>query len=104
MILYSSEDGTIQVERRNGTTFLVRKMEIGRATERAFGEMRGMDSLLTPTERKVFALVQQARSNKEIATAMNIAERTVKFHKASLFAKLGVNSSAELIWKFPARS
>lgn len=52
---------------------------------------------LTEREREVAQLVVQGLSNKAIAAKLSIAERTVKFHRASACEKLGVSSSAQLI-------
>lgn len=52
---------------------------------------------LSERERQVLALVAQGMSNKAIAASLCIAERTVKFHRASVYEKLGVSSSAQLI-------
>ena len=41
--------------------------------------------------------VVQGLSNKAIAAKLSIAERTVKFHRASACEKLGVGSTAQLI-------
>lgn len=52
---------------------------------------------LTEREREVAQLVVQGLSNKAIAAKLSIAERTVKFHRASACEKLGVGSTAQLI-------
>ena len=39
----------------------------------------------------------QNQSNKEIATLLNISERTVKFHVSNLLAKFAVQRRADLI-------
>ena len=51
---------------------------------------------LTQREREVFALVIQGKLNKQIAAQLGIHERTVKLHRTSLTAKLGIYSVAEL--------
>lgn len=52
---------------------------------------------LTPRERSVFALVVQGRLNKQIATHLGIAERTVKAHRSQVMSKMQVDSLAELV-------
>jgi two-component system, NarL family, nitrate/nitrite response regulator NarL len=52
-------------------------------------------TLLTPREREVLALIQQGRSNKEIARRLSIEVRTAKNHVHNIFAKLQVRSRGE---------
>jgi FixJ family two-component response regulator len=52
---------------------------------------------LTPREREVCLLVVQGMLNKQIAGDLNIAERTVKTHRARVMGKLGVQSVADLV-------
>jgi DNA-binding NarL/FixJ family response regulator len=47
---------------------------------------------LTEHEIRVLRLVAQGLTNKEIAYALNIAERTVEFHVHQIFEKLNVAS------------
>jgi two-component system NarL family response regulator len=42
-------------------------------------------------------LMADGKANKEIATALDISERTVKTHLGHLFEKLGVTSRTEAI-------
>lgn len=48
-------------------------------------------------EREVLRLLAQGQTNKEIAAALVISERTVKFHVRSLFAKLGATNRTEAV-------
>jgi NarL family two-component system response regulator YdfI len=52
---------------------------------------------LTSREREVLELLAEGLSNKEIAWRMKISEHTVKFHVASIFAKLGVSTRTEAV-------
>ncbi len=52
---------------------------------------------VTPRELSALQLMADGKSNKEIATALGISERTVKTHLGHLFEKLGVTSRTEAI-------
>ena len=49
---------------------------------------------LTPRESQVLRLVAAGKSNREIASALVISERTVDRHVSNIFAKLGISSRA----------
>lgn len=66
------------------------------APERHSDNGRGAAEHLTEREREVLRLVAQGMANKQIAQALSIAERTVKFHLSSLFLKLGADNRAQL--------
>ena len=51
---------------------------------------------LTPREREVLVHVARGQPNKVIAAELGIHVRTVKLHRTSITAKLGVRSAAEL--------
>lgn len=52
---------------------------------------------LTPRELEVLSHLAKGLQNKEIALALTISERTVKFHVSSLMAKLGVGNRTEAV-------
>jgi DNA-binding CsgD family transcriptional regulator len=54
---------------------------------------------LTAAERRVAALVAEGRTNREVAAALYLAERTVASHLSRVYAKLGVRSRTELARK-----
>ena len=54
-------------------------------------------TLLTIQERKVFDLLKEGRSNKEIAVEFNVSVSTVKSHVNSIFSKLDVKSRREIM-------
>jgi DNA-binding NarL/FixJ family response regulator len=51
---------------------------------------------LTSSERRVALLVAEGRTNREVATALFLGERTVASHLTHIYAKLGVRSRTEL--------
>jgi len=52
---------------------------------------------LTSRQREILQLLAEGKSMKEAASTLNVAPRTVAFHKYRMMDKLGVKSSAELI-------
>jgi DNA-binding CsgD family transcriptional regulator len=77
--------------------------QLGAATwiEKARAELgriggRTRERGLTAAERRVAALVAEGRTNREVAAALFLGERTVETHLTHVYAKLGVRSRAEL--------
>jgi two-component system, NarL family, response regulator YdfI len=61
---------------------------------------RGLDELiepLTPRESEVLQMLAGGLGNKEIAAKLGISEHTVKFHVASILAKLGAATRTEAV-------
>jgi len=52
---------------------------------------------LTPRESSVLQHLARGRSNKQIAAALGVSERTVKFHVSTLFTKLGATNRTEAV-------
>lgn len=55
------------------------------------------DEPLTPREHDVLELVAEGLSNKAIAARLGISDQTVKFHVASICAKLRVSNRTEAV-------
>lgn len=51
---------------------------------------------LSTRESQVLDHVLRGKANKEIGSAMNISERTVKYHVSSLLQKFGVSGRLDL--------
>jgi DNA-binding CsgD family transcriptional regulator len=56
-----------------------------------------LEEALSIQERKVYLLLKQGKSNKEISEEYNIGINTVKSHVSSIYAKLKVKSRKELL-------
>ena len=54
-------------------------------------------SSLSKREKEVVLLTMKGKYNKEIASELNISTKTVEGHKRSIFQKLGISNSIELI-------
>ena len=52
---------------------------------------------MSEREREVLALIADGLSNTDIATRLEISEKTVRNHTSNLFDKLGVWSRAQAI-------
>lgn len=59
------------------------------------GHKQGLQGL-TDREKEVLVLIARGLSTKEIASALDIGQRTVETHRANLMRKLGVKSVALL--------
>jgi DNA-binding CsgD family transcriptional regulator len=77
--------------------------QLGAATwvEKARDELgsiggRKREEGLTPAEQRVAALVAEGRTNREVAAALFLGERTVEAHLSRVYAKLGIRSRTEL--------
>jgi len=90
---------TKPVEREPLFAAVARALELDAAQRAARGaarELRARFAQLTSREREVFELVVAGRLNKQIASQLGIAERTVKAQRAQVMAKLGAANAAEL--------
>ena len=74
---------------------LAQDAEARRARSRR-DNLRARYERLTPREREVFLHLISGQLNKQVAADLQITERTIKLHRASIFQKLEVASMAEM--------
>ena len=55
---------------------------------------------LSPQERRILTLVVEGKTNKEIAAALNLSDKTVKNYLSNVFQKLNVTRRAEAAARF----
>jgi DNA-binding NarL/FixJ family response regulator len=55
------------------------------------------DSGLTPRELEVLQMIVNGKSNKEIATELDLSANTVAVHRANIMNALGIHKTAELV-------
>lgn len=75
----------------------VEKSRQARTTRDELNSARMRLDRLTSREREVLSHIIAGFLNKQIAFKLDIAEKTVKVHRAHIMEKLGVNSVAELV-------
>jgi DNA-binding CsgD family transcriptional regulator len=54
---------------------------------------------LTPREREILSAIALGMTNEEAAKSLLISPRTVQFHLANIYAKLGVKNRVQAIRK-----
>lgn len=59
------------------------------------GEKLPAGEPLSPQEQRVLALVAKGNTNKEIATALNLSDKTVRNYLHSVFQKLGMSRRSQ---------
>ena len=52
---------------------------------------------LTPREMEVVKLIAEANTNRQIADALRVSEKTVESHRANVLSKLGMRDRVELV-------
>lgn len=71
--------------------------ELRRARQDEIERARALIGTLTPRELDVLRHLITGAMNKEVGSALGIAEKTVKIHRANLRAKLGASSVVALV-------
>jgi RNA polymerase sigma factor (sigma-70 family) len=53
--------------------------------------------LLTPREKEILQLLAEGKSNKEVATVLDVSPYTVETHRMHLMQKLNLHNTAEIV-------
>lgn len=71
-------------------------------TDRDYLKAEAMDKL-SLSEKKVFELIVQQKTTKEIAEMLFLSEKTIEAHRAGIIRKLGIESDKNALLKFAAQ-
>jgi DNA-binding NarL/FixJ family response regulator len=74
--------------------------QLARGMDKAFinnPKGRGHARTLTPRQREVVQLLAEGKSMKQVASVLNVTQRTVAFHKYRAMGELNIETTAELI-------
>jgi len=83
------------IRKVSGGSVLLDSATVRMATNRLRKSGQGVVGDLTEQERRIFELIGEGMSNREIAAEMYLAEKTVKNYVSSLLAKLGMSRRTE---------
>jgi DNA-binding NarL/FixJ family response regulator len=61
------------------------------------GRQDRLEDPLTPRELDVVKLIAEAYTNKQIAEALHVSEKTVESHRGNVLSKLGMRDRVELV-------
>jgi DNA-binding NarL/FixJ family response regulator len=59
--------------------------------------LRDSYELLTEREKEVLQLLAEGKSNKEVATILDLSVYTVETHRTNLMQKLNLHNTAEIV-------
>ena len=62
-----------------------------------------MLSQLSFIERKVFELIIEQKTTKEIANLLFLSEKTIEAHRSAIIRKLGIESERNALLKYAAQ-
>jgi DNA-binding NarL/FixJ family response regulator len=83
----------VEAVRQHKPYFSTRVSDAADASEGA----KASRSRLTPREREILQLLAEGKSNKEVASLLNISVNTAEAHRANIMLKLDLNSLADLV-------
>jgi FixJ family two-component response regulator len=103
---YADVSTAVRAMRRGAFDFIEKPFNVQELIERVNSAMRlrsapgvvqDWQAQLTPRERDVLTAIVKGQRNKIIAAELGISERTVETHRASIMAKSGAQTAAELV-------
>jgi DNA-binding CsgD family transcriptional regulator len=96
-------------ETLEGALAVFERIDAALWAERARAELKRISGraatpgALTPAEERVAALVAEGKTNREVAAALFLSDRTVEGHLAHIFGKLGIRHRTEIAAALAAR-
>jgi DNA-binding NarL/FixJ family response regulator len=81
----------------NAVHLASRGLQLAPRSTSSAGAATAGGQLLTRREAEVLPLLQQGRSNPQIALALHVGVETVRTHARNIYRKLGVSSRGELV-------
>ncbi len=86
----------VEALRQHKPYFSTRVSEIAEVSDSS-DPSKSSRSRITPREREILQLLAEGKSNKEVATLLNISVNTAEAHRANIMLKLGFHSLADLV-------
>lgn len=77
--------------------YFTSKIAVTAALEESTGEGKPRRAALTPRQREIIQLLAEGKSNKEVATLLNISVKTAETHRANIMMRLDLHSFADLM-------
>jgi DNA-binding NarL/FixJ family response regulator len=87
----------VEAIQRNGTYFTPRMTQPAINSDLR-GNRRSLDkNALTARESQVIQLLAEGKSNKEVASLLDLSVKTAETHRSNIMSKLGLHSVSELV-------
>ena len=90
-----SNDLLESIRKVAGGALLLDAAEVRMALERLNNSDEGLVATLTPQEHRIFELIGEGFSNRQIADELFLAEKTVKNYVSNVLAKMGMARRTE---------
>lgn len=82
--------------------YFSRKIKFDLETDKDFMKREAIDQL-SFSERKVFELIIEQKTTKEIAALLFLSEKTIEAHRAAIIRKLGIEPKKNALLNFAAQ-
>jgi DNA-binding NarL/FixJ family response regulator len=82
---------------RRHTPFFTPKIAEWVARDKRGMRARSPRTFLTPRQRETIQLLAEGKTNKEVATILNVSVKTVETHRANIMLKLDLHSVTDLV-------
>lgn len=82
---------------RHHQSFFTSKIATAIARAKGVHDGESRRSTLTARQREIIQLLAEGKSNKEVATILNISVKTVETHRANIMMRLDLHSVTDLV-------